>query len=141
MFRFDTHIHPYLNDRVNPTFKFSYLPDGAKWSVDFKDVTDAKEKRMLEDFHLKELYHCHDDLEVTELLNLALKNNGQYLDNLLKNVLQDFAPKSKEEIYRMLFGTEMLSENQDKRPLSKLKHDLLEEIGHVYGVNIVGKYE
>ena len=35
----------------------------------------------------------------------------------------------------------MLSENQDKRPLSKLKHDLLKEIGQVYGVNIVGKNE
>lgn len=48
---------------------------------------------------------------------------------------------TKEEIYRMLFGTEMLPDNQDKRPLSKLKHDLLEEIGQVYGVNIVGKNE
>lgn len=141
MFKFETHIHPYINDKVNPTFKFSYLPNGEKWSVDFKDIIDAKEKRMLEDFHLKELYHCHDDLEVSELLDLALKNNGQYIENLFKNVLQDFAPKSKEEIYRMLFGTEMLSENQDKRPLSKLKHDLLEEIGQVYGVNIVGKNE
>lgn len=141
LFRFETHIHPYMNDSVNPKFKFCYLPNGEKWSVDFKDVTDTKENRMLEDFHLKELYHCHDDLEVTELLDLALKNNGKYLDNLLKNVLQDFAPKSKEEIYRMLFGTEMLPENQDKRPMSKLKHDLLEEIGHVYGVNIVGKNE
>lgn len=100
-----------------------------------------KEKRILEDFHLKELYHCHDDLEVSEFLDLALKNNGQYIENLFKNVLQDFAPKSKEEIYRMLFGVEMQSENQDKRPLSKLKHDLLEEIGQVYGVNIVGKNE
>lgn len=139
LFKFETHLHPYINDKVNPTFKFSYLPNGEKWSVDFKDIIDAKEKRMLEDFHLKELYHCHDDLEVSELLDLALKNNGQYIENLFKNVLQDFAPKSKEEIYRMLFGTEMLSENQDKRPLSKLKHDLLEEIGQVYGVNIVGK--
>ena len=97
--------------------------------------------RMLDDFHLKELYHCHDNFEVSELSNLALKNNGTYLDRLFKNVLLDFAPTTKEEIYRMLFGTEMLSENQDKRPLSKLKHDLLEEIGQVYGVNIVGKNE
>ena len=137
LFRLETHIHPYLNDMASPMFKFSYLPNGQKWSVDFKDITDAKEKRMIEDFHLKELYHCHDNLEISELLDLALKNNGKYLDNLFKNVLQDFAPKSKEEIYRMLFGTEMLPENQDKRPLSKLKHDLLEEIGLVYGVNIV----
>lgn len=141
LFKFETHIHPYLNDKPNPMFKFSYLPNGNRWIVDFKEVTDAKEKRMLDDFHLKELYHCHDNLEVSELLGLALKNNGKYLDSLFKNVLQDFAPKSKEEIYRMLFGTEMLPNNQDKRPLSKLKHDLLEEIGNVYGVNIVGKNE
>lgn len=141
LFKIDTHIHPYLNDKPNPTFKFSYLPNGNRWIVDFKDVTDVKEKRMLDDFHLKELYHCHDNLEVSELLDLALKNNGKYLDILLKEVLRDFAPKSKEDIYRMLFSTEMLPENQDIRPLSKLKHDLLEEIGNVYGVNIVGKNE
>lgn len=40
-----------------------------------------------------------------------------------------------------IFDNEMLPDNQDKRPLSKLKHDLLEEIGNVYGVNIVGKNE
>lgn len=96
---------------------------------------------VLDDFHLRVQYHCHDNLEVSELLNLALKNNGTYLDRLFKNVLLDFTPITKEEIYRMLFGAEMLPDNQDKRPLSKLKHDLLEEIGQVYGVNIVGKNE
>lgn len=141
LFKFETHIHPYLNDKPNPTFKFGYLPNGKRWTVDFIDITDIKEKQMLDDFHLRELYHCHDNLEVSELLNLALKNNGTYLDRLFKNVLLDFAPTTKEEIYRMLFGTEMLPDNQDKRPLSKLKHDLLEEIGNVYGVNIVGKNE
>lgn len=40
-----------------------------------------------------------------------------------------------------IFDNEMLPDNQDKRPLSKLKHDLVEEIGNVYGVNIVGKNE
>ncbi len=141
LFKFETHIHPYLNEKPNPTFKFGYLPNGKRWTVDFIDVTDGKEKQMLDDFHLRELYHCHDNLEVSELLNLALKNNGTYLDRLFKNVLLDFTPMTKEEIYRMLFGTEMLLDNQDKRPLSKLKHDLLEEIGQVYGVNIVGKNE
>lgn len=73
LFKFETHIHPYLNDKPNPTFKFGYLPNGKRWTVDFIDVTDVKEKQMLDDFHLRELYHCHDNLEVSELLNLALK--------------------------------------------------------------------
>lgn len=62
LFKFGTHIHPYLNDKPNPTFKFGYLPNGKRWTVDFIDVTDVKEKQMLDDFHLRELYHCHDNL-------------------------------------------------------------------------------
>lgn len=50
LFKFETHIHPYLNDKPNPTFKFGYLPNGKRWTVDFIDVTDVKEKQMLDDF-------------------------------------------------------------------------------------------
>lgn len=39
----------------------------------------------------------------------------------------------------MMFGTEMLPDNQEKCPLSELKNDLMEAIGNAYGVNIVGK--
>lgn len=136
IFSFDTHIHPYHNDIRNPKFKFGYIlnPNGT-WGVDFIGL-EGKEKKMVEDFCLKEMYHSHDEYEITEILNLATKNNGTYLKNLLQAILHDFSPMSIEDVYRMLFGTEYLPQNQDKRPLSKLKHDLINTVEDIYGIKI-----
>ena len=38
---------------------------------------------------------------------------------------------SQEEVYNMIFGTEVLSSNTLDRPLSKLKRDVLEYLGIV----------
>lgn len=73
------------------------------------------------------------------LLWRELWNGGSKSVMNILSVILDFVPKPKEVIYRMLFGTEMLTDNQDKSTLSELKNDLMEEIGNAYGVNIVGK--
>ena len=36
---------------------------------------------------------------------------------------------SKEETYRLLFGTELDAKDFHKRPMSKFKHDILKELG------------
>jgi len=137
LFNFDTHIHPYCNDKPNPEFKFGYIPNpNGTWGVDFIGL-NGKEKNMVEGFCLKEMYHCHDEYEITEILNLATKNNGTYLQNLLHTILHDFSPVNIEEVYRMLFGTEYLPQNQDKRPLSKLKYDLISAVEDSYGIKIL----
>lgn len=137
LFSFSSHIHPYHNDIRNPKFKFGYMPSlNGTWSVDFIGL-EGKEKKMVEDFCLKEMYHCHDEYEITEILNLATKNNGTYLKNLLQAILHDFSPMCIEDVYRMLFGTEYLPQNQDKRPLSKLKHDLINAVEDIYGIKII----
>lgn len=137
LFNFDTHIHPYCNDKPNPNFKFSYMPNSnGTWSVDFIEL-NGKEKNMVDDFCLKEIYHYHDGYEITEILNLATKNNGTYLQSLLHTILHDFSPMNIEDVYRMLFGTEYLPQNQDKRPLSKLKYDLISAVEDNYGIKIL----
>ena len=137
LFNFDTHIHPYCNNKPNPEFKFGYMPNpNGTWSVDFIKL-NGKEENMVEGFCLKEMYHCHDEYEITEILNLATKNNGTYLQNLLHTILHDFSPMNIEEVYRMLFGTEYLPQNQDKRPLSKLKYDLISAVEDSYGIKIL----
>lgn len=137
LFNFNTHIHPYCNDKPNPEFKFGYMPNpNGTWCVDFIKL-NGKEKNMVDDFCLKEMYHCHDGYEITEILNLATKNSGTYLKNLLQVILHDFSPMSIEDVYRMLFGTEYLPQNQDKRPLSKLKHDLINAVEDAYGIKIL----
>ena len=58
--------------------------------------------------------------------------NYQYSDAYLKTLLQELLEHyklSKADIYRMLFGTELEAFNNLNRPLSKLKRDILTEIG------------
>ena len=53
------------------------------------------------------------------------------MKSLFKNVLNDLTLKgmSQEDAYRLLFSTEFEPVNYLKRPLSKLKKDILEYLG------------
>ena len=53
----------------------------------------------------------------------------QLMTDVLKDAAKNEHSLTIEEVYRMLFGTEL---NQDKfldRPLSKMKHDILHDMG------------
>ncbi len=140
IFSLETHIHPYVHENddhkkdartANPKFSFSYkkgLDD--TWDIDFENLTDEKEKRMVEEFRLKDLYRMHYQQELGDLINLARYNNKHYIKDLLHYVMTNKEAPTVDEAYRMLFGTEYDVENQDRRPLSKVKHDLIEKILH-----------
>ena len=66
--------------------------------------------------------------EVKDLLDFAQAYNGTYLKSIYEKVSKDLGASgfSQEEVYRMLFGTEMDPAKNLDRPLSKLKRDLLE---------------
>ena len=51
-----------------------------------------------------------------------------YLQTLLDKLLKHYK-LSKADVYRMLFGTELEASKNLNRPLSKLKRDILTEIG------------
>ena len=63
-------------------------------------------------------------------MEFADANSEDYLKTLYEKVLHDLAgSKTPQEVYRMLFGTELDEDQQLDRPLSKMKHDLLKQIG------------
>ena len=77
----------------------------------------------------------HGNLEEKDLMDFAQAYNGTYLRGIYEMISRELgvAGFSQEEVYRMIFGTEALPSKTLDRPLSKLKHDVLEYLG------IVGK--
>ena len=130
IFKLSTHIHPYLESTPHePKFNFSYIPTNpGKYEVSIKNLTDIKEKNMVEVFKLKEAYRYHGDLEVKDILQFNYQNSDTYLQTLLDGLLKHYK-LSKADVYRMLFGTELETSKNLNRPLSKLKRDILTEIG------------
>ena len=70
----------------------------------------------------------HGPLEVKEIMEFAQAYNYTYLRDLYEKMKKDlqFVGYTQEEVYRILFGTEAIASQFLDRPLSKLKHDILE---------------
>ena len=60
-----------------------------------------------------------------------LFNNALRVNNYIKILTEDTFKNlkiSKEEIYRMVFGIEIEEENYHRRPFSKFKKDIIDEL-------------
>lgn len=125
-------MNPYLTKKDIDYFRFSYKPDryGYPESIKIRNIEKtrrAKIKKLLDCFKIKEIYNYHTKLELSELYLFATK----YSDTYLKNILYSVGIKlniSQEEAYRILFGSELLDEKDNDRPLSKFKRDILKEL-------------
>jgi len=79
---------------------------------------------------LDDIYSYHSPLEVKDLIDFNSSFSSEYLKILFEKKLGDFhEEKTQAEVYRMLFGTELYPEDFRKRPLSKLKYDILKDLG------------
>ena len=131
-----THIHPYVHEDGHPYFTFRVTPAAKKklkWEVKLDAMPGSKEEKTINDLCLNEQYTMHGTTEVNDLMEFKYKYPTGYLKQLMTDVLKDAAKNGHdltiEEVYRMLFGTEL---NHDKfldRPLSKMKHDILHDMG------------
>jgi hypothetical protein len=74
---------------------------------------------------LKEMYDLHAE-EIRELIYLKKAYSQSYLDSL-KKLLK--LPISDNEVYLLAFGVHREDSNLHQRPLSKLKRDILIELG------------
>lgn len=127
-----THIHPYLTTSYEPDFKFIPIlkydkeSDSVKWGVMIKRDILSRENRMIIDLALDEIYDCHGELEVKDIMDFALKNNPTYLHDLFLSVCSKLQEEYKpEDVYRMMFGIEAEIDKTHVRPFSKLKRDIL----------------
>lgn len=130
VFSLGTHIHPYVQKDANPKIEFKptvVSGHSSPYSVKIDRVAGSKEDNTVKAFALDEIYAEHGRLEVEDLMRFNSAYNDGYLKVLFEELLDKFCPKmSKAEVYRMLFGTELEPERFGERPMSKLKHDILE---------------
>ncbi len=134
----DVKMNPYIDkDKVDDLFKFSYYPNKYGEPEEIK-IIQTKNKSyknkvdaFLKLFKIEEIYNAHIDCEVKDLYTFATKYSDTYLQSLLGQIGIYFR-LSQEDAYRILFGTEFDSKNDNNRPLSKLKRDLLEELGVIH---------
>lgn len=133
LFRLGEYVHPYLQVDDDPKFKFKpQIADKDKdtWNVVLeRDVTANPEvDNTINAFGLDRIYDMHGNLEVKDLMDFSQAYSDTYLHDIFNKINDDlgFAGYSKEEIYRMFFGTEPEGSNYLNRPLSKLKRDILE---------------
>jgi len=121
-------FHPYSkNDDVNEQleFRFSFTLADA-FAAESKIIADNEfTERSIRAMKLREIYSAHTE-EIRDLIYLKKAYSEAYLDSL-RILLK--SPLSTSEIYRLAFGSYHEDELLHKRPLSKLKRDILKELG------------
>ncbi|MEN2412155.1 hypothetical protein [Flavobacterium mesophilum] len=119
-----THLHPYLD---KPEFKFSYYNRTyGTYGFEIKSVPGTKSHRSIEAFKLKDIYEMHED-EIIDLTKIKTAYSESYL-SILAGQYNGLAI-SEDEIYRLAFGTYNNEDLFDRRPLSRMKRDILTELG------------
>ena len=131
----DQYIHPYID--INAGFEFIYNYIGKDntgkehYDVDCKITAignDIKRiKNTLELFRIKEVYNAHSELELKDLVDLATANPGDYIDELVNQILKN-TQLTREDIFRILFGVEVKPDQYLNRPFSKFKMDIISKI-------------
>lgn len=125
----ENNLHPYINQDIN--FQFSYkLNSIDKYDFTIKNIGDdlnTKSKNTADFFKLKEIYETHIN-EVEDLLKIKKAYSVTYLKSM-KAFFKDSSGLSNEEVYRLAFGTEINESKFERRPLSRMKRDILIELG------------
>lgn len=121
-----THIHPYVDKKINMQFSYKYDKglSNHKFKLKFDGDNDNKAKTTAKEFKLEEIYETHED-ELKDLLRIKNIYSDTYLEKL--NGLLG-STVSYDEIYRLAFGTYIEESKFDKRPLSRMKRDILKEL-------------
>lgn len=131
------HVHPYMS-KVAPSFKFRYSPDvDGKWNLRIEGGTEM-ENATAKILETEAVYKCHANMEVKDILDFLYSNTYDYLNDLFAKVLNARGGAiTMEEAYKIIFGFESVSSKYLDRPLSKLKHDILEQASECLGVKFV----
>jgi 5-methylcytosine-specific restriction endonuclease McrA len=124
-FTLEDNIHPYI-DKVSG-IQFSYYNKKLdKYKFQIKG-SNKKEKNTIEALQLHEIYKTHEE-EIEDLVLIKKRYSESYI-NSLKTILKSNHSKiSTDEIYRLAFGVYYSDEDFHKRPLSKMKKDILKEL-------------
>lgn len=129
VFEINQHFHPYYkhpDNNIDFSFSF-YLKSKGKHGFKF-NCRNLFSRKYIRFFEFKEVYKTHEE-ELNELIRLKEVYPDRFLTILEKRLSR--TKTDKQELYRLAFGTYIDEANFEKRPLSKMKKDILKEIGIV----------
>lgn len=122
----DDFIHPYVDEEIN--YRFSYwIKKYDKYDFSIGRIKDSKEDKTIKAFKLEEIYKTHRD-EIHDLVRIKKLYSINYLLKLKKTLNESGKNTSVEELYRLAFGVHYKESDFHKRPLSKMKRDIIEEL-------------
>ena len=136
VFQMTHYVHPYEQKDDDPNFKFVPVvsdKERRQWRVVIErdKVAHPEVDNTIKAFELDRIYDMHGPLEVKEIMDFAQAYNKTYLQQIFNQMSNDLEVMdyTQEDVYRMLFGTESIPSKYLDRPLSKMKHDILEYLG------------
>ena len=121
------YFHPYIDDEkiINAEIKFSYYNKSLDTYGFEMKTSSSKGKNTIDAFKIKEIYETHEE-EIADLRKIRDIYSESYLRNLSSLYKGIMSP---EEVYRLAFGVYLEEAKFEKRPLSKMKKDILIELG------------
>jgi len=135
------YIHPY-EEGFNDALKINYFPidvdSSLGISTNYEILTiqnslqpqkAGKCQNSFELFKLKEIYKESHNGEIADIIRKHFISSGKYLEELQKAFP---AIGSIDELYRLAFGNYYLEDDFEKRPLSKLTKDVVEQLVFTY---------
>lgn len=129
-FDLSTHFHPYYKN-PNKEFKYTFSYDHKDYDkFSFKIVIDEKDdfsKRSVKAFELEDIFKAHED-EIEDLRKIKDAYSEDYIEMLESKILGGVTLE-RDEVYRLAFGVHFQEAKFDRRPLSKMKKDILIELG------------
>ena len=126
-FSLDEYAHPYLLENIQNRYTFSYKKKGVSINNITISTQDSKIDNCIKAFKLEEVYNAHSLHELKDLLELRYKYPKNYIKVLINDTF-DKLHMTENEAYRMIFGVEYEAEDFHKRPFSKFKKDIIEEL-------------
>jgi 5-methylcytosine-specific restriction endonuclease McrA len=137
-FNLKDYIHPYLDNYIS-NYRYTYKPYnvtsilGGNSDLAIKLVftkktpaINVKISNSAKIFELENIFSNHSE-ELKDLFEIRYKLSSSYLEQLFTTYKSTGI--SYEDVYRIALGTHYDEPDFIKRPFSKLKKDLLKELG------------
>src|SRR5579871_2613125 len=118
--------------------KINYFPNdvdtalGIKSNFDIIPVLDQIQplkaercRQSFELFKLRKIYQASHNGEIADLVRKHVISNGRYLE-ILNNAFPSLG--GIEELYRLGFGNYYFEDDFERRPLSKMTKDIVEQL-------------
>lgn len=136
-FNLKDYIHPYVNKDILNQYRYTYLPHdvtsilGGNSKLQVEIVSEGQPDSVRINntkniFKLEDIFNGHTE-ELTDIFDIRYKLSERYLEELMKTYTH--LGINREEIYKLAFGVHYSEDDFVRRPFSKIKKDILKELG------------